>query len=188
MTGWHQTHIRDLATQGAASGSRADLVSRGSCATGDLEQATATLSDASCPCSGIEAIRSQRWRTSRDNPLPSAPSTRQTGRSSIGRSCTTVSPPASSPTTQTPAAFIDSIAAGSPPTSAIGRYSTAPAAALVTVGVTWAARWRGQDDPGHPCALGDAQQRTQVAGVGHAVDGHQERQPAPSLGDQVVER
>ncbi|MDX6518345.1 MAG: hypothetical protein QOF50_1191, partial [Gaiellaceae bacterium] len=35
-------------------------------------------------------------------------------------------------------------------TTAMGRCSTAPAATLVTVGVTWAARWRGRTTPGAP--------------------------------------
>ena len=39
---------------------------------------------------------------------------------------------------------------GSPPTRAMGRYSTAPAAALVTVGVTCTARWRGSTTPVTP--------------------------------------
>ena len=56
----------------------------------------------------------------------------------------------SSPTTQMPAAFIASIAAGRPPTSAIGRYSIAPAAALVTVGVTCTARCLGSTTPVTP--------------------------------------
>ena len=41
-------------------------------------------------------------------------------------------------------------AAGSPPTSAIGTCSTAPAAALATVGVTCTARWRGSTTPSTP--------------------------------------
>ena len=42
------------------------------------------------------------------------------------------------------------MAVGRPPTRAIGRYSTAPAAALVTVGVTCTARWRGSTTPVTP--------------------------------------
>ena len=41
-------------------------------------------------------------------------------------------------------------AAGSPATSAIGTCSTAPAAALATVGVTCTARWRGSRTPSTP--------------------------------------
>ena len=42
------------------------------------------------------------------------------------------------------------MAVGRPPTSVIGRYSIEPAAALVTVGVTWTARWRGSTTPVTP--------------------------------------
>ena len=50
------------------------------------------------------------------------------------------SPAASSPTTHTPSSRTRASAAGMPATRAIGRYSTAPAAALVTVAVTCTAR------------------------------------------------
>ncbi|MEI2654374.1 MAG: hypothetical protein V9G12_19885 [Microthrixaceae bacterium] len=49
-----------------------------------------------------------------------------------------------------PGFFISSIAAGSPPTSAMGTCSTAPAADFVTVGVTWTARCRGNNSPVTP--------------------------------------
>ena len=51
----------------------------------------------------------------------------------------------------------------------------APAATLATVGVTWAARCRGSTTPGHPRALGRAQQGTDVVRIGHAVEHEQER-------------
>ncbi len=56
----------------------------------------------------------------------------------------------SSPMTQQPSCFARSRAAGRPPTTAIGRCSMAPAAALATVGVTWTARCRGNTMPVAP--------------------------------------
>ena len=53
-----------------------------------------------------------------------------------------------------------------------------PAAALATVGVTCTARWRRQHDAGGTGALGGAQERAEVAGIGDAVDGHEERRRA----------
>ena len=46
----------------------------------------------------------------------------------------------------------------------------------------------GQHHPGDPGALGDAQQRAQVAGIGHAVDGQQERRSALARAAQLLER
>ena len=46
----------------------------------------------------------------------------------------------------------------------------APAAALVTVGVTWTARCRGSTTPVTPAHSADAQQGAEVARVGDAVD------------------
>ncbi len=80
------------------------------------------------------------------------------------------------------------MAVGRPPTSVIGRYSIEPAAALVTVGVMWTARWRGQHDARDARALGRAEERAEVAGVGHPVDGEQERvHPVADAGQHVVE-
>ena len=47
---------------------------------------------------------------------------------------------ASRPTTHTSWVFNSAKAAGSPPTRAMGMYSTAPAAAFVTAGEMWADR------------------------------------------------
>ena len=57
-----------------------------------------------------------------------------------------------------------------PATTAIGRYSIAPAAALATVGPRRAARWRGKHDPGRAGGLGRAHDRAEVPRVGDAVD------------------
>ena len=101
--------------------------------------------------SGCSTIMSHRSRTSRDKPAPSAPSTRQIASRARSPSSNSVRSAASSrPTTQMPALRIDSSAAGSPPTIAIGTCSIAPAAALATVGVTCTARWRGRTTPSTP--------------------------------------
>ena len=65
-----------------------------------------------------------------------------------------------------------------PATSAIGTCSTAPADALATVGVTWTARWRGRSTPCDAGAVAAADDRAEVAGVGDAVDGDEERRLA----------
>ena len=54
----------------------------------------------------------------------------------------------------------------------------APAAALVTVGVTCTARWRGSTTPVTPAPSAERSERAEVAGVGDAVDGQQERRRA----------
>ena len=62
------------------------------------------MSEPSTPTSGMWAMASQRSRTSRDRPAPSAPMTRATAWSATGRRWIAVSPPASRPTDHTPAA------------------------------------------------------------------------------------
>lgn len=67
--------------------------------------------------------------------------------------------------------------------------STDPAAALVTVGGDVHRSVLGQDHPGDAGALGRAQQRAQVAGVGDAIAQQQERRRGAGAGpEQVVER
>ena len=116
-----------------------------------------------------------------DRPRPSAPSTSAIGPSARGQVVRPRSVAASSsaddPDPELAAAW--RAPPGSPPTTPTGRCSTAPAAALVTAGVTCTARCRGSTTPVDACALGGAQQRAEVAGVGDPVDGDQERRRAP---------
>ena len=100
-----------------------------------------------------DARRARRTVDARacDSPRPSAPSTRQIGPSTgRSRSNSDRSPAPSRPSTGTPWSRSCSSALGRPPTTDIGRCSMAPAAALVTVGVTWVARWRGRITPVTP--------------------------------------
>ena len=83
----------------------------------------------------------------------------------------------SRPTTQMPRSLSRDSVAGRPATRAIGTCSTAPADALATVGVTWTARWRGTSTPVHAGAVAVADDRPEVARVGDAVDGDEERRP-----------
>ena len=71
-----------------------------------------------------------------------------------------------------------------PETKATGRYSSAPAAALATAGVSPAARWRRQHDAGRAGRLGGAHHRAEVLGIGDAVERDEERL---RIGEQVVE-
>ena len=106
---------------------------------------------------------------------PSAPSTRTSGASATRELEHRRSPSASSPTHHTPARLARSSAPGCRTTKATGRYSTAPAAALATAGVSPAARWRGQHDAGCAGRLGAAHHRAEVLRVGDAVERDQER-------------
>ena len=109
--------------------------------------------------------------------VPSSPPTRAVGR-----------PSRRGPRPTHRARAARASAAGSPPTSAIGRCSIAPAAALVAAGVTWTDRCFGRTMPVRAGALGAAQQSAQVARVGHAVEGDEERRTAArSRTGQVVE-
>ena len=62
----------------------------------------------------------------------------------------------------------------------------APAAALATVGVTCTDRCRGSTTPVTPAHSAGPQQRAEVAGVGHAVDGEQERRHAVRAASRAV--
>ena len=62
-----------------------------------------------------------------------------------------------------------------PPTTAIGRYSIAPAAAFVTTGVTRAVRCRGNTTPVAPAVSARTQDRAEVARIGDAVERDEER-------------
>ena len=80
------------------------------------------------------------------------------------------------------------MAVGRPPARVIGRYSIDPAAALVTVGVMCTGAMARQHDARDSRALGRAEQRAEVAGIGHPVDHEQERmQTMADAGEQVVE-
>ena len=70
----------------------------------------------------------------------------------------------SRPTTCTPARRRSAIAEGSPPTTAIGTCSTAPAAALVAAGVTWTARCRGRIAPVTPAHSADRRMAPRLPG------------------------
>ena len=63
----------------------------------------------------------------------------------------------------------------------------APAAALVTVGVTCTARWRGSTTPVTPAHSAERSERAEVARVGDAVDGDQERRRSPCRAGERVE-
>ena len=61
-----------------------------------------------------------------------------------------------------------------PETTAIGRCSTAPAAALGDRRCDAGRPMAGKHDPGHSGALGGAQQGAEVARIGDAVDDEQD--------------
>ena len=73
-----------------------------------------------------------------------------------------------------------SSAPGMPLTTATGTCSTAPAAAFTAAGVSGAARWTRDHHTGRTGGAGDAQDRAEVAGVGHAVERDEERSGTPS--------
>ena len=105
----------------------------------------------------------------------------RSGRRRPGRSHSPVAASPSRPTTHTPAAR--ELLRARPAARRrrrTGRCSTAPAAALVTVGRDVHGPVAGQHDPGGAGALRRAQQRAEVAGVGDAVDGDEERRRAAS--------
>ena len=138
--------------------------------------AAATLSDSRRPCIGMLATRSHRFRVRRDRPRPSAPSTsddgpvghleleharrrrRRRARRSRHRRATR-----------------GRAGAGSPDTSAIGRCSTAPAAAFTAAGVRQRAAVAREHHARHARGLGDPQDRAEVPRVGDAVERDEER-------------
>ena len=69
----------------------------------------------------------------------------------------------------------------------MGKCSMAPAAALVTVGVMWVARWRGRTTPVTPAHSAERSSAPEVARVGDTVEGDEERHQIALGHDQVVE-
>ena len=146
--------------------------------------AAETFNDATLPCIGTRTRTSHRSRVKRASPRPSAPSTNITDWSASARSNSDCSPRSSRPTLQTLCRAPRSIAAGIPPTKAIGRYSIAPAAAFATTGVTRTLRCRGQHDAGCARGLRGPHHRAQVARIGDSVERDEER---PRRVEQIIE-
>ena len=99
------------------------------------------------PCWGMAATASQRRRTNGARPFSSLPTTRATGPSPSGKvveRLVRLAGQADGPHAER-AELLS--AAGTPPTTAKGRCSIAPAAVLVTVGDSRAERWRGSTTP-----------------------------------------
>ena len=144
-----------------------------------------TLSELRRPSIGMLTIRSQRSRTSRDRPAPSAPSTRQmpsTARSPSSNSDRSAA--SSRPTTQMPASRQRAERGRQPGHDGDRHVLDGPRRGLGDGrrDVHGTMAWHHHAvDPGAVAAADDG---AQVAGIGDPVDGDEERRPAASLAAQ----
>src|SRR5450759_4870330 len=129
------------------------------------------LSDSLPAAMGIRTVKSQVSPTSRDSPLSSEPTTSTSGSAASSRSSRDTSPSAASPTKNNPADRYAVSARTRLGTRATGSRAAAPAlafqaAAVIAAGVLVPERGGRADD------------RAEVAGVGDAVQGDEQRSRA----------
>ena len=151
-----------------------------------MAAAAATFNEPNRPRRGMAATTSQRWRTNRDKPAPSAPRTSATGPVATGSWCR-----------RRRAAAVeahDPDAGGlqalerrrQPADEGDGQVLDGAGGGLRDRGGHVHRPVAGQHDPGGAGALGRAKDRAEVAGVGDAVDDHQERRRLARVGDDEV--
>ena len=137
--------------------------------------AAATLSDGRAPAIGIDATTSHRWRTRRDRPSPSDPTTSTRGSVARVRSNRLVSPSSARPTTQQPSSLARARAAGRPGTDGQGDVLDRAGGGLGHRRGDVGRPAAGEDGAGGARPVGAAQEGAQVAGVGDPVEGEEER-------------
>src|SRR5690606_13921967 len=120
-----------------------------------IPAATPALSDSTDDAMGIDATASQVSRTRRESPLPSEPTTITSGSVAKARSRISVSPPASSPTTNRPAFFRSVSVRARLVSFATGTRAAAPAETFQADAVTEAERREGTTTPCAPNAPAD---------------------------------
>ena len=140
------------------------------------------------PFSGMLTSSSHRWRTRRDSPLPSAPEhegDRPVGGGQVPQAGGRVAVEADDP--HAPARELLQ-GGGQAADDGEPQVLDGPGRRLGDRGRDVHGPVAGQHDPGGAGALGRAQQRAEVAGIGDAVDRHEERRPRPAAAGQVLER
>ena len=150
--------------------------------------AAATLSDGRAPAIGIDATTSHRWRTSRDRPSPSEPTTSTKGlggQVEVEQAHVAVVGQAHDPATKL---LGPGQGRGQPRHHGQGNVLDGPRRGLGDRGRDVGRPAPGEDGAGGSGPVGAAQEGAQVAGIGDPVEGEDEGGDAVGAGAaQVVE-